>query len=175
MVSLQDFQALEPFDGSSHRSDVTVSVCHVDADPLTLLRWRTTGGTSSSLSPAVLYYHRSWWHFRDKRCPKGPSSPFPLLCHQEISVKEEEMIFLRSSTWMVRVPDSPFPQHLWAPGRRGPLLSSLKSHLLWSWSSGFVPKKERGLFFFISLHILWYEYWGLCSFQRHLGSTAVWG
>lgn len=51
MVSLQDFQASEPFDTSSPRSGVTVSACRVDADPLTLLRWKTTGGTDSSLSP----------------------------------------------------------------------------------------------------------------------------
>lgn len=43
MVSLQGFQASEPFDGSSPRSDVTVCECRVDADPLTLLRWKTEG------------------------------------------------------------------------------------------------------------------------------------
>lgn len=88
----QNFQASEPFDTSSPRSGITVSACHVDADPLTLLRWKTTGGTGSSLSPAVLYYHRTRWHLRD-RYSEGPSSPFPLLCHRGISVKEEEMIF----------------------------------------------------------------------------------
>lgn len=92
MVSLQDFQASEPFDASSPRSGVTECVSCGRRSPNTVKmedNWRYRLVSF----PAVLCYHRTWWHFRDIRYSKGPSSPFPLLCHRGISVKEEEMVF----------------------------------------------------------------------------------